>query len=83
MRGKKLTIEDGESRWINFKYERLPNFYYRCGMLNHALKECPEKAVDNNQATEVLIVWIMAEGGTSKEEWVGNNSDQAPWECQF
>nr|POE95537.1 uncharacterized protein CFP56_01578 [Quercus suber] len=40
--GKKVTIEGGESRWVSFKYERLPNFYYRCGLLNHALKDCTE-----------------------------------------
>ena len=26
--GKKLTIEGGESQWIKFKCERLPNFCY-------------------------------------------------------
>lgn len=25
-----------------FKYERLPNFCYGCGLLNHAIKDCPE-----------------------------------------
>ncbi|KAK9998028.1 hypothetical protein SO802_017631 [Lithocarpus litseifolius] len=40
--GKKITIEGGESKWVIFKYERLPNFRYRCGLLNHALKECIE-----------------------------------------
>ena len=42
VRGKKITIEGGESRWVSFKYERLPNFNYRCGLLNHALKDCNE-----------------------------------------
>ncbi|XP_075654591.1 uncharacterized protein LOC142624738 [Castanea sativa] len=42
VRGKKITIEGGESRWVSFKYERLPNFCYRCGLLNHALKDCNE-----------------------------------------
>ena len=27
---------------VHFKYERLPNFCYRCGLLEHDLKECPE-----------------------------------------
>ena len=42
VRGKKITIEGGESKWVIFKYKRLPNFCYRCGLLNHALKECTE-----------------------------------------
>ncbi|KAK7857388.1 uncharacterized protein CFP56_017742 [Quercus suber] len=42
LRGKKISIESGESRWVSFKFERLPNFCYRCGLLNHALKDCTE-----------------------------------------
>ncbi|KAK9987218.1 hypothetical protein SO802_032169 [Lithocarpus litseifolius] len=42
VRGKKVTIEGGEGRWVQFKYERLPNFCYHCGLLSHDLKECPE-----------------------------------------
>lgn len=54
MCGRKITIEEGESKWVNFKYERLPNFCYRCGFLNHALKDCTDdqgqsKAKEENQ----------------------------------
>ncbi|XP_050259988.1 uncharacterized protein At4g02000-like [Quercus robur] len=42
VRGKKIVIEGGEQRWIAFKYERLPNFCYRCGLLSHGLKDCKE-----------------------------------------
>lgn len=42
VRGKKITIEGREGKWVNFKYERLLNFYYRCGLLSHALKNCPK-----------------------------------------
>ena len=42
VRGRKITIEGGETKWVNFKYERLPNFCYRCGLLNHALKDCSD-----------------------------------------
>ena len=40
VRGKKITIEGGENRWVSFKFERLPNFCHRCGLLNHTLKDC-------------------------------------------
>ena len=43
--GKKISIEEGEARWVQFKYERLLNFCYRCGLLSHALKDCPESSV--------------------------------------
>ena len=44
VRGKKINIEECGSRWVYFKYERLPNFCYRCGMLDHGEKECLEQA---------------------------------------
>ena len=64
VRGKKITVEGGDSRWVNFKYERLPNFCYRCGLLNHALKECPETG-ENNKSTEEEVLqygaWMRGE----------------------
>lgn len=38
LRGKKITIEGDERRWVYFKYERLPNFCYNCGLLSHDLR---------------------------------------------
>ncbi|KAK9998382.1 hypothetical protein SO802_017985 [Lithocarpus litseifolius] len=38
VRGKKISTEGGEQKWVNFTYERLRNFCYRCGFLN-SLKE--------------------------------------------
>lgn len=84
VRGKKITIGGGESWWINFKYERLLNFYYRCGLLTHALKECPEKVADSNQAMEECLQYgtrmrgeplrrnDFAGGGTTQTRPSGN-----------
>ena len=47
VRGKKITIEGGKSRWVQFKYERLPNFCYRCGLFSHALKDYQEPRESN------------------------------------
>ena len=49
VRGKKITIEGGESRWVSFKFERLPNFCYRCSLLSHALKDCNEGLEHNKE----------------------------------
>ncbi|KAI7985086.1 hypothetical protein LOK49_LG14G00016 [Camellia lanceoleosa] len=36
-RGMKLAVHNREAVWVDFKYERLPNF---CGVLGHSEKEC-------------------------------------------
>ena len=47
VRGKKIAFEGREQRWIAFKYERLPNFCYRCGLLNHGLRDCTEGKMED------------------------------------
>ena len=42
IRGRKINIEKEEARWVQFKYERLPNFCYKCGLLEHDQRECSE-----------------------------------------
>ncbi|XP_030924789.1 uncharacterized protein LOC115951782 [Quercus lobata] len=43
IRGRKINVDEGVARWVLFKYERLPNFCYRCGLLEHDLKDCTQK----------------------------------------
>ena len=40
MKGKMVHFEDVGEGWVFFKYERLPIFCYRCGILNHQDHEC-------------------------------------------
>ena len=40
MRGKMIHVEGAEAYWVFFKYERLPSFCYRCGILGHQDWEC-------------------------------------------
>ena len=35
MRGKIIHIEGAKEGWVFFRYERLPTFCYRCGILDH------------------------------------------------
>ena len=34
-RGRLITLENGKEHWVSFKYERLPNLCYWCGLLTH------------------------------------------------
>uniref|UniRef100_A0A2N9GXY5 CCHC-type domain-containing protein n=1 Tax=Fagus sylvatica TaxID=28930 RepID=A0A2N9GXY5_FAGSY len=40
--GRKARLEKGRETWISFKYERLSNFCYWCGLLSHSEKDCPK-----------------------------------------
>ena len=40
VRGKMIQIEGMEKGWFHFKYERLPIYCYRCGILGHQKREC-------------------------------------------
>lgn len=85
VRGKRVTIEGGESRWVFFKYERLPNFCYQCGMLDQREKDCLEK-MNMGKVKDVcnmecgLEVSQVDEGEEIKEEQekrIGRKSNQA------
>ena len=39
-RGRKVLLGTDEEVWVSFKYEKMPNFCYWCGMVSHDAKEC-------------------------------------------
>ncbi len=41
-RGRKARLDKGHETWISFKYERLPNFCFWCGLLSHSDMDCPQ-----------------------------------------
>lgn len=62
MRWTLLNLQ-GNQNWISFKYERLPNFCFRCGIIKHNESRCMKVATnmslhlgDQNQ----YGVWLRA-----------------------
>lgn len=49
IRGTKLRC-NGESRWVDFKYENLPIFFFYCGMVGHGERRCVRKNVDSQNS---------------------------------
>ena len=56
-RGSKVTLPDGASILAIFKYERLPDFYYVCGRLDHQESDCD------------IVIKIRKDGGKAKREY--------------
>ena len=66
VRGKRVTIEGGESKWVFFKYKWLPNFYYQCGMLDHGENDDLEKMSTGSGDGEDCMqygAWLKGELG--------------------
>ena len=53
-RGRKVLLGKEEEVWVSFKYEKMPNFCYWCGMVSHDAKECN--------------IWLSSKGSLSLEQ---------------
>lgn len=47
--------------WVEFKYKRLPQFCFNCGILNHFTKDCNIHTVISHQVNELNLVPIYGE----------------------
>jgi hypothetical protein len=63
LRGKILEDGEGKPFWVDFKYEHLPIFCYRCGRIGHSGNECLEgrrSGGDRNVSTNRFGSWLRA-----------------------
>ncbi len=75
----------GNSGWVSFKYERLPNFCYQCGLLTHGDKDCLEttkRPNGENAAHAQYGLWLRAEPKrTQRKNWVTVEGRRNPFQC--
>lgn len=69
LRGKKMNMGMGNICWVRFAYERLPNFFYCCGKLDHSHRECRSWAENQKRFEEGGFPygqWMRVEGGGNR-----------------
>jgi hypothetical protein len=50
-RGRFLKLQ-GKFVWVDFQYERLPRYYFNCGIISHGKEGCLKKGVPRIQGGE-------------------------------
>lgn len=63
---------NGNDLWIQFKLERLLDFFYKCGLLSHVTGKCNIKdptlvTTSNGTSTKLFGPWLRAENGGSMQ----------------
>ena len=60
-RGGYIKNDEGERIWVDFRYERLPTFYFRCGILGHDEKHCQASSLEFSSERQ-YSEWLKAVG---------------------
>ncbi|KAL3518801.1 hypothetical protein ACH5RR_021390 [Cinchona calisaya] len=64
LRGTMDRLE-GELRWPNFTYERLPDFCYQCGIIGHFEKSCVQRSTRTSHSDRPQYgSWLKANMGS-------------------
>ncbi|KAL2939335.1 hypothetical protein RDABS01_000167 [Bienertia sinuspersici] len=70
-RMQKIKNKKGETCWVEFKYERLPFFSYKCGVMGHTERDCQEEECEGEEKGRQWGAWLKAsprKGIASREE---------------
>ena len=68
-RGRLVKLEVRKTGWVAFRYERLPNFCYWCGLFDHGEKDC-DIGLRQRNADSVEVFQFGA--------WLRASSDRPP-----
>ena len=60
-RGGYVKNDEGGRFWVDFRYERLPTFCYRCGILRHDEKHCQASSMEQLSGKQ-YGEWLKAGG---------------------
>ncbi|KAL3533733.1 hypothetical protein ACH5RR_007254 [Cinchona calisaya] len=75
MRGTIVRM-NGISKWIQFRYERCPNFCYKYGIIGHVERVCPKENSERSKGSRTQFgVWMRAINlkTTLKKKSLSNN----------
>nr|XP_023884141.1 uncharacterized protein LOC111996419 [Quercus suber]POE70813.1 uncharacterized protein CFP56_45449 [Quercus suber] len=61
-RGGYVKNAEGGRFWVDFRYERLPMFCYKCGILGHDEKHCQASSLEQSTSKQ-YGEWLKAGGG--------------------
>lgn len=82
-RKMKMKKQGGDWFWVEFKYERLPNFCFICGIIGHTERFCHRLFEGADEETERPYgAWLRASGRRlpvhSGNQWIISDDPQRP-----